>query len=251
MSMWSDQAESDVWDPGFETPDSIGDFVDRDLEAPVPGEDDPGLEGPVFGDGGWSPEDGYPDSTGSVRIWVDDDRRVTKVRVSNRWRERSRGTTLSSMFDEAFLLAFSRVGFGTEPDQSTPAVDAPKLSGQALAELQQQSFELAEESARLDALPESEVRPSRWEGAAVVGTSENQLVTVRLTLFGYTERVVFDDAWLAQSRVSQICDAVMEAHQDAYSRFVPPVYEPGEREELAFRMDRVSATLMAMMKQGW
>lgn len=239
MSIWSDQTGFDLF--GADQPgDSSDEFDGTDF----------GLEIPQQGDSGWTPGDGYPDSTGSVRIWVDDDLRLTKVVVSNRWRERRRGTSLSSMFDEAFLLAHARLGVASDPVIPREG-KTPTLSAEALSEFQEQSFEAAEEAARLDALPADEVRPSRWQGTPVEGVSNNRMVTARLNLFGHTEQTLFDEEWLAQSRVSQLCEAVMEAHQDAYSRFQPPVFEPGERELLAQRFDRLSSDLLAMIKQGW
>lgn len=240
MSIWADDSGSDVFDPN----ESFGETTGSEPE-------DTGIEQPRPTESTWSPEDGYVDSSGSVRVWVDENRRLTKIRISNRWRERSRGTTLSSMLDEALLMAQARIGTGTprvaerEPDR------VPPLSWESLAELQQQSFEIAEESARLDDLPPAQVQPSRWEGALVEGTSSNRMVKARLSLFGLTEQVTFDPAWLRDSRVSQVCESVMEAHRDAYANFREPVFQPGDRERLAARSERVQSSLMAMMRHGW
>lgn len=237
MGMWSDPTDAVA-------PGTIDD-------GPVEAGSDVGVDVPRAGGSGWTLADGFPDSTGSLRIWVDDGRRLTKVVVSNRWRERSKGTTLADMFDEAFRLAQARLGAPRPPRPLPEPATVSALSWEALAELQQQSFEIAEDEKRLGALPEAEIRPNRWVGTPVHGVSENQMVTVSLDVFGATERVRFDGLWVAQSRVSQVCDGVMEAHLDAYSRFRPPVYEYGDRERLARRSEAVSRSLLAMVKQGW
>jgi hypothetical protein len=46
-------------------------------------------------------------------IWVDDDKRLTKVRISNRWRDRARGTSLSSM-DPKYTTPFGVGSVGTD-----------------------------------------------------------------------------------------------------------------------------------------
>lgn len=237
MGMWSDP--TDAFAPGLTD------------GGPVEAFSDVGVDVPRAGGSGWTIADGFPDTTGSLRIWVDDDRRLIKVLVSNRWRERAKGTTLATMFDEAFLLAQARLGVPPAPSVPPEPRTVPTLSWEALAELQEQSFEIAEEEKRLGGLSEDEIRPNRWVGTPVQGVSENQMVTVSLDIFGLTEHVRFDDLWVAQSRVSQVCDGVMEAHQDAYSRFRPPVYEYGDRERLARRSEALSGSLLAMVKQGW
>jgi hypothetical protein len=237
MGMWSDPIDGFAPGPADDGPG--GTFADV------------GVDVPRAGGRGWTLADGFPDTSGSLRIWVDDDRRLTKVVVSNRWRERGKGTTLASMFDEAFLLAQARLGVPPAPSVPPEHSVAPELSWEALAEAQEQSFEIAEEEQRLGAMPEDQLRPNRWVGTSVQGVSANQMVTVTLDIFGLTESVRFDDMWVAQARVAQVCDGVMEAHQDAYSRFRPPVYEDGDRERLARRADALSGALLAMVKQGW
>lgn len=240
MSIWSDESGSDAFDPN----ESFGEGSEYEPE-------ESGIEQPQPTASTWTPADGYNDSTGCVRIWVDDNRRLTKILISNRWRERSRGTSLSSMLDEVFLMAQARIAVGAQFAHEPEPERVPPLSWEALAELQQQSFEIAEESARLDALPPDQVQENRWEGTKVEGVSSNRMVRARLNIFGLTEQVTFDSAWLNQSRVSQVCESVMEAHRDAYARYREPVFQPGDREQLAARSDRVQASLMAMMKHGW
>lgn len=234
MSMWSDEDASDL-------------FAMDDADSLPTGDIGLGLQHSV--PSGWSPNDGYPDGTGSVRIWVDEDRHLTKVVVSNRWRDRARGTTLSSLFEEAFLLAQARLGIPRAvPSESPPRI--PPLSWESLAEMRLRSLEIDEERARLDNLSDSQMRVSRWVGQATQGVSDNQMVTITLNIFGLTQSVQFDEAWVAQSRVSQICEGVMQAYRDASARHTPATYELGDREMLARRSRALRSTLLAMVKQG-
>lgn len=201
----------------------------------------------------WEPAEGYPDSTRSVRIWVDENKRLTDVQISNRWRERARGTSLSSMFDEAFLLANATLGATELPyaweDDEPDEVGSELLSWEALDRIQERTRLLIEESARLDADPSS-VTPARWEGQGAEGQSNNRKVTVRLNRHGHTEKVIFDEHWLSGSRVSQVRDAVWQAHEAAYAAFVPPVFVLGDRERLARELGRLQRQTSALMSRG-
>ena len=237
MSMWMDEPSAD----GFE---------DNPLAAGLAPEDDL-LAAQGEGES-WDPSQGYPDSTLSVRIWVDEDKRLTDVQISNRWRERARGTSLSSMFDEAFLLANASIGGGAPPDvwgEDPAETGSDLLTWESLAAIQEQTQEVVEEAAKLDANPDS-VTPARWEGKPAEGYSRNRKVQVRLTVHGQTEKVTFDEQWLSESRVSQVRDAVREAHEDAYAAFVAPVFVPGDRERLACQLNLLHHRASALISRG-
>ena len=85
MSMWIDETSGDGLTDQLPATGDDQSHPDDDLLVPTGAGEE------------WTPDQGYPDSSLSVRIWVDDDRRLTKVRISNRWRDRARGTSLSSM----------------------------------------------------------------------------------------------------------------------------------------------------------
>lgn len=197
----------------------------------------------------WTPDQGYPDSSLSVRVWVDDDKRLTKVRISNRWRDRARGTSLSSMFDEAFLLANATLGSSTPPidDPSDGGGSTEALSWESLDAIVAETARLAEESAALDQLPADQVAPNRWVGSPVEAYSANQMVVVRLSIHGRTEKVAFSEPWLRQARVAEVCDAVLEAHRAACAQFVPAVFEAGDRQRLADRYTRLQNQSMALL----
>jgi hypothetical protein len=238
MSMWTDESA-----------------VDRPDDQLLATEDDSDLHAAddllvATGDaGGWTPEQGYPDSSRSVRIWVDDNKRLAKVRISNRWRDRARGTSLSSMFDEAFLLANATLGSSALPFDgvSEDRQPAAALSWDSLDAILAETTRLATDAEALDQLPPDQVVPSRWVGSPVEAYSSSQMVAVRLSLHGRTEKVAFSEQWLRQARVAEVCDAVLEAHRAAYARFVPPVFEPGDRQRLADRYARLQNQSMALI----
>jgi hypothetical protein len=238
MSMWTDESAGDG-PTGQLTPtgDDLDGAASDDLLVPTGAGEE------------WTPDQGYPDSSLSVRIWVDDDRRLTKVRISNRWRDRARGTSLSSMFDEAFLLANATLGSSTLPVAPAPEEAAPTdvLSWDSLDAILAETTRLAKEAAALDQLPPDQVTPNRWVGVPVEAYSANQMVAVRLSVQGRTEKVAFSEPWLRQARVAEVCDAVLEAHRNAYAQFVPPVFEPGDRQRLADAYARLQNQSMALL----
>jgi hypothetical protein len=237
MSIWMDESAGEhVEERPVVDLDEV-DTVTDDLLAPVGSGEQ------------WTPEQGYPDSSLSVRIWVDESLRLTKVRISNRWRDRAKGTSLSSMFDEAFLLANATIGSSTPPitDMSGPDQAGQTLSWTSLDEILAETVRLTQEAAGLDALPNDDVVPNRWIGNRVEGLSSNQMVAVLLSVHGRSERIAFSEPWLRQARVAEVCEAVMEAHRSAYAQFVPPVFEPGDRQRLADRFGRLQEHSMTLM----
>ncbi len=238
MSMWNQESEG-----GGPTEQVTTTGEDFDALAP---ED---LLAPTGASAEWTPDQGYPDSSRSLRIWVDDDKRLTKVRISNRWRDRARGTTLSSMFDEAFLLANATLGSSVLPVEDAPDDGEPvgALSWDSLDAILAETTRLAKEAAEMDELPRGQVVPNRWIGSPVEAYSSNQMVAVRLSLHGHTEKVTFSEQWLRQARVAEVCDAVIETHRAAYAELVPPVFEPGDRQRLADHYARLQQQSMALV----
>ena len=81
-------------------------------------------------------------------------------------------------------------------------------------------------------------------------TSSNGHVRVTLGLGGLTENVEFSAQWLERARMTEISEAVLSAHAAAYAKYVPPVFVPGEHEELAAELAQVHADMQAMMARG-
>lgn len=186
--------------------------------------------------GEWNPALGYPDTRRVVRIWVDDDtRRLTKVRLSPRWRERLGTHRLEDAFAEAFLLANARLGEVpalTVPEPAEPEID-PALTWDDLPRIQEQVNALLEQAADLIRTPPEDIVWADFTGQQVSGTAARGNVTVILSLAGTTESVRFDRSWLAGARMNEVADAVLSAHGNAYARYVAPTFIPGDHELLA------------------
>lgn len=201
----------------------------------------------------WEHAQGFPCTRRAVRIWVDEEtRRLTRVRLSTRWRERIAGRQLADSFTEAFFLANAHVG------NSLPSAPVPQPEPSAELEftwenfqdLQERAAELMERSDELARRAPNEVRWADLRGNRATGLSNNGHVRVTLGLGGLTEAVELSSTWLQKARISEIADAVMGAHQKAYQNYVPPVFVPGEHEELAAELAQVQADMQAMMGRG-
>lgn len=202
--------------------------------------------------GEWQFSNGFPDSKRSVRIWIDEEsRHLTKVRISPRWRELLGSRTLDDAFAEAFFLANARIGDDTQiqREDTAPEVD-PTLTWSDAERIQETLTQLLERSAELEKRDPAEIRWADLQGTQATGTAAGGAVTVTLSLTGLTERVRFDRKWAADARMAEITDAVMRAHQQAYRRFQPPTFIPGEHEELAQELATVQAALNTIMSKG-
>lgn len=219
---------------------------DDELLAPTGyPEQDPGEEPDEF-QGEWQTAKGYPDTRRAVRIWVDEDtRRLTKVRLSTRWRDRLGTRRLDDAFTEAFFLANARVGgIGTltAPAPEAPDTD-PSLTWEDLPRIQDDVAALLERATELVQRPPEDIAWADFSGEKVSASSAHGNVTVTLSLAGVTESVRFDKSWLAKARMNQIADAVLTAHESAYAKYVPPHFIPGEHDELAMQLAEARAAL--------
>lgn len=183
---------------------------------------------------------------GIVRIWLDDDGRLTKVRVSPVWFKKLQGSqTLDGAFAQAFLLGGARVvqPAPAEPaEDSQPDDDVPPPPEDAMEVI----FE------RLEALRgEWDAARQRWQSeppppppAPAVGRSEG--VTVKLGNTGWPASVTFDEHWLDNAQVGAICTNVQLAADRARAAFVPPL-DP-HAEELA-QFEREHDALMNSLRR--
>lgn len=207
----------------------------------------------VDDDSEWEPAQGYPCTRRAVRIWVDEDtRRLTRVRLSIRWRERIAGRDLSDSFTEAFFLANARIGTtrpGLPVIEPSPSPDL-ELTWEHFQDLSERATALMERAEALSARPPHEVRWADLVGERATATSPNGHVRVTLGLGGLTEAVEFSRRWLESARISEIADSVLTAHQAAYARHVPARFVPGEHEELAAELAQVQADMQHLMARG-
>lgn len=205
----------------------------------------------VPGEGTWRFSHGFTDSRQVVRIWVDEDtRHLERVRLSTRWRERLAGRSLSDAFAEAFFGANLR--FGESRNLEIPLVPEPvevDYNG-TFEDLMERLETLLDKLKELDARAPENVRWADFAGERVRYETPGSRVAVTLSLAGLTESVEFDKDWLASADAAQIGEQVLVAHQKAYDKYEPPVFVPGEREELAAEFTQVEAALRSLMSKG-
>lgn len=198
----------------------------------------------------WRFSHGFADARQAVRIWVDEEsRRLQRVRVSPRWRDRLAGRPLADAFGEAFFLA--NVRFGTPgnlefPDEVPLEVDYTGTFDQ----LEERFAALTDRFNEMEARAPENVRWADFDGERVSASSAGGRVTVTLSLAGLTEFIDLDREWLASAEVGEIADHVLAAHRRAYERYVPPTFVPGEREELAEEFRHLQAALHSLMSKG-
>lgn len=228
------------------------DVMDDELLAPpssdiVPDESTDEAESDVEA---WRFSHGFTDARQVVRIWVDEDtRHLERVKLSARWRERLAGHSLSDAFFEAFFCANLR--FGQSRNLEVPEPEPVEVEFEGTHEdLEEQYLDLMDRIRELDARAPENVRWADFEGEKVRASGRDGNVTVTLSLAGLTEKVEFNKSWLASAGASEIADQVLKVHRKAYDSYVPPVFVPGEREELAEECRKLSAALQSKMSKG-
>ncbi|WP_297749865.1 hypothetical protein [uncultured Tessaracoccus sp.] len=182
-----------------------------------PGDEDDPLELGDVDDGGFG--------DGIVRIWVDDDGRLEKVRVSPYWFKKLQGSdTLAGSFNQAFQVAGMRLASPKEAelpdfDEELGELPEPTFENLRIVRLMiEENSRLiaaaAEEAAQLPAVPQRRLT-GRHEGAIVV-----------LDADGRPDEVRFDEAWLDEVQVGPLANAVMRAANKAYAQRVPSEPDP-------------------------
>lgn len=213
--------------------------------AVAPGQDEDDLE---QDDDEWEPSMGFPDPQGVLRVWLDDEGVLERVRLSLHWRSRLGDHPLEDAFDFAFLLVNN---FRRERDhrllhepEEQPALEP--LSWEAMSRIRGRRREIHQRLSEL-----GEAGATAIEGHETVGTGARGKVRLGLDLDGLIQGVRFDQAWLEQARAREIGDAVVEAHRDAVARYEPPEVELGERERLVNELTGLRNELTAMMRRGF
>src|SRR5699024_8238868 len=97
-------------------------------------------------------------------------------------------------------------------------------------------FDVQRKESELDADGPAQHRGRGVSGGDNRGAGANGKVTVRLGKGARTTAITIDEEWAKQTRVSQLCDAIQEAHDNAYATFQEPVFEPGEYGRLGIEM---------------
>lgn len=242
MSDWSleDDSQFDFMDPNDPT------AAHETTAAPRPDGKSSGPDEGEDADAGAA----LSDDRGAVHVWLDDERRVVKVRVSNRWRERLKDTPLGDTVAQTIVSGQSRGEAYPDLPEPTEEVSGHAMSEAALDALLERTLELDDKRHKLEALPPDQITPTRWEGRGCEGTSANRMVTVALGIQGITHAVRLDEEWLAGAKAADLGQAILEAHQNAYAQFTPPTLVPGDFAKLAAEGELLRREAEAMLARG-
>ena len=188
---------------------------------------------------------GIGGGNGIVRIWVEDDGRMSKVRVSPVWFQKlGPGRTLEQAFQEAFSKARMRVA-EQGAVESTPIDEAdfgeiPPLTPENISlyvrmmnDHRKRWLALVEESAKE---PPAPAPTFRGKSAGVIVTLANS---------GFPSKVEFNEKWLDEAQVGSICINVSAAATKAYEQFERYVPEANERDEAMRTMEAEQEYMMA------
>lgn len=230
------------------------DAIENDeLLAPMSAHD----QSPLVTDGNdespWQWAHGFADSRTAVRIWVDEgSHRLQRVKISPRWRDILGNHRLEEAFTEALFLANARMG--EDEALKAPTIEVPEGDPSLTLDDQPRIAErierLIERSLELQNRAPEDVRWADLQGKTVTASSARGHVSVTLSLAGLTVAVQFDRDWLAHAQPGEIADALLGAHTRAYSRYEPPVFIPGEHEELAQELAEAQGALRSIMAKG-
>lgn len=238
---------SDYFDDDYDPLAPMIDVAPDNVEEQGRGGSRSGAEAQVIVDDALEDEGdgGIGGGNGIVRIWVEDDGRVSKVRVSPVWFQKlGPGQTLEQAFHEAFAKARMRVAeqgtVESAPIDEADFGEIPPLTPENISlyvrmmnDHRKRWLDLVEESAKEPPAP----APSfRGKSAGVV---------VTLTSAGFPSKVEFDDKWLDEAQVGSICINVSAAATKAYEQFERYVPEANERDEAMRTMEAEQEYMMA------
>ncbi|MFX4272857.1 YbaB/EbfC family nucleoid-associated protein [Propionibacteriaceae bacterium Y1685] len=194
------------------------------------------------------PPGGHADETGSVHVWFDDDKHLSEVRISNRWRERLKGQSLQEAVQKV-LTAMVMVGSRPEWVPKVTLHPPSPLSDAALDRLMERTI-TADEKAR-ELASRDDVQSTRLIGEEAVGHSQNRQVTVTFSVEGRPKAVTLDEEWVSQARAAGIGESILEAYNDARASWVPPTVEAGEWDLLAAERRDIRDEILALFKHGF
>lgn len=247
MTDWSltDEDAFDFLDPN----DPTSSPVDRTPVAPAAGAPVPTTTADDVDPADTS--DAVSDPTGAIHVWVDDDRRLLHVRLSNRWRDRlGKDATLDQAVLGVIRRAQARVTPGLDVPRATEDVVAMARNDSSLDYLLERSMLLRDRRRKLQAKPVDEVRRRTVAGQRPTGHNGGQQVSVTIDVYANTHAITLDPEWLSSARTADLGAALVEAHEAAYAQWAPPVVEPGEYEELAREGELIAGEAAAMLRRG-
>jgi|GEM_PF-7071181 len=211
-------------------PDEVDDFMDPTAPPASCGEEATTVDN-------WQAQD-VPEGSAEhdflqiFHFWLTPEGRLAKIRITNRWRERVQGKPLSLLLTAGFKQR-QKQATGTPVAVQAERVDTSEPVDQAFLSRWLESLFVVDEKERKLEEKDGGARPGRWVSPPNTGTSANGRVTVHLGKGARTTEIKIDEDWAKSTRVSEICDAVQQAHDAAYAEFVEPEFAPGEYGELA------------------
>ena len=195
--------------------------------------------------------DAVSDSAGAIHVWVDDERRVLHVRLSNRWRDRlGKDTALDQAVLAVIRRAQTRMTPGLDIPRATEDVVAMSRNEASLDYLLERSMLLRDRRRKLAVKPAEDVRRRTVVGVRPVGHDGGRHVSVTIDAYANTHAITLDAEWLPSAQTADLGSALVEAHQAAYAQWSPPVVEPGEYEELAREGELIAGEAAAMLRRG-
>lgn len=221
-----------------ETSSSEDEFEFYDPTAPQGSGDDEAGPEPDWRDSDLPEGTTESDIVGIGHLWLTPEGRLAKIRISNRWRERCGKTPLGTMLIAGFKLRQKEASGNGSIGLDSQLVDTTEPVDQTfLARWFDTILETQRQEAKLDADGGVEKHGGKWvQSSDNRGSAAQGKVTVRLGKGARTTAITIDEEWARKTRVSELCDAIQEAHDDAYARFEEPVYQPGEYGRLGIEM---------------
>lgn len=166
---------------------------------------------------------GFGGGNGLVRIWFDDDGKLTKVRISPVWfRKLQPGQSLDQAFRQAFMMSSLQLAAPQEAGEvdESKLQDIPPFSHETIDAF---LAEIDDHHRRWDAALAEAVEAPREQPRNVTGKSNG--VTLTLDEHGHPHSVVFEEQWLDETQVGSICINVVAAAHKAYAKYVPMTNE--------------------------
>ena len=181
-----------------------------------------------------------------VKVWLDDDGTLLRVRLSPIWHRKLGHRTLSEVF--AGVMAAARIRIAPEPDEAEVDLTGVDFSGvmrfgrdpftTLRLALDNVNRRWAEAAQRQLAARPATPRP--------VQVSDGD-VSVRLDTDGRLVAVDFDDDYLDDADVREISDAIVRLTRQARAQYVPAEPVRDELAEIALEHDILMAGLKRML----
>ena len=196
----------------------------------------------------WDLDQGFVDSTGTVRLFTDENAAPVRVALARYWRDQIKQGPLEQMFEEVFTLAALMLGDTTaRVAQANPIEDQAPLTEGLLRQVETRFHEMDE---RIRELDEADEGYSVLKGENAVGVAADGRIRLTLTIFGLPQSVAFDPKWLTEATMAEVTGGVIAAYRDARAGYSEPVHTPGERELLASEYLTLANRLMQAAARG-